>query len=297
MRTLNPEDMLRAVVRRRWIVLIPFAIGVAAAPILARYAPARYRSETVIMVVPQRVPDNYVKPTVTEKVEERLPSITRSDSEPLATRTHHPGDGPVQGRARAAGDGGCRRADALGCESRRGRRRTADSFRVSYVSEQRRDRAQSHRAAGVALHRTEPDGSQQPGGEHQPVSRDAAGGSQAPADRTGKEARRVPAAASGQMPTQMQANLQAIQNANLQLQALNDSTNRAQERRLLIERQIADTQAVPLPAVAARVAHGRRAAANEHGPATRAFACAPGRRSAALHARSPRSRESATDDR
>ena len=45
----------------------------------------------------------------------------------------------------------------------------------------------------------------------------------------------------------MQGNLQAIQNANLQLQSLNESTNRAQERRLLIERQIADTQAVPLP--------------------------------------------------
>ena len=49
------------------------------------------------------------------------------------------------------------------------------------------------------------------------------------------------------MPSQMQGNLQAIQNANLQLQSLNESTNRAQERRLLIERQIADTQAVPLP--------------------------------------------------
>ena len=52
---------------------------------------------------------------------------------------------------------------------------------------------------------------------------------------------------AGQLPTQLQGNLQAIQNANLQLQALNESTNRALERRLLIERQIADTQAVPLP--------------------------------------------------
>jgi protein tyrosine kinase modulator len=52
---------------------------------------------------------------------------------------------------------------------------------------------------------------------------------------------------AGQLPTQMPMNLQAIQNASLQLQALSDSTNRAQERRLLIERQITDTQAVPLP--------------------------------------------------
>ena len=49
---------------------------------------------------------------------------------------------------------------------------------------------------------------------------------------------------AGQMPSQLQGNLQAIQNANLQLQSLNESTNRAQERRLLIERQLADALAV-----------------------------------------------------
>ena len=48
---------------------------------------------------------------------------------------------------------------------------------------------------------------------------------------------------AGQMPSQLQGNLQAIQNANLQLQSLNESTNRAQERRLLIERQLADALA------------------------------------------------------
>ena len=53
---------------------------------------------------------------------------------------------------------------------------------------------------------------------------------------------------AGQMPSQMQGNLQAIQNANLQLQSLNESTNRAQERRLLIERQLADALAVPATA-------------------------------------------------
>jgi uncharacterized protein involved in exopolysaccharide biosynthesis len=55
---------------------------------------------------------------------------------------------------------------------------------------------------------------------------------------------------SGQLPSQMQSNLAAIQSASMQMQTLNEATNRAQERRLLIERQIADTQAVPLPSTA-----------------------------------------------
>ena len=59
---------------------------------------------------------------------------------------------------------------------------------------------------------------------------------------------------AGQLPSQLQGNLQAIQTASLQLQSLNESTNRAQERRLLIERQIADTQAVPAARTALPVA-------------------------------------------
>ena len=73
---------------------------------------------------------------------------------------------------------------------------------------------------------------------------------------------------AGQMPSQLQGNLQAIQNANLQLQSLNESTNRAQERRLLIERQIADTQGCP---AARRPATRGSGCADEHRAATRSW--------------------------
>src|SRR5262245_28459109 len=75
-RIFTADDVLRTITRRRWAILVPFAIGVAVAPLLSRLEAERYRSETLIMVVPQRVPDSYVKPTVTESVEERLPAIT-----------------------------------------------------------------------------------------------------------------------------------------------------------------------------------------------------------------------------
>jgi uncharacterized protein involved in exopolysaccharide biosynthesis len=52
---------------------------------------------------------------------------------------------------------------------------------------------------------------------------------------------------SGQLPTQLQGNLQAIQNASLQLQAINEANNRAMERRLFLEHQLADARATPLP--------------------------------------------------
>src|SRR5262249_6003663 len=55
---------------------VPFSIGISLAPLIARSVKQMYRSETLIMVIPQRVPDSYVKSTVTAKMEERLPSIS-----------------------------------------------------------------------------------------------------------------------------------------------------------------------------------------------------------------------------
>ena len=61
-----------------------------------------------------------------------------------------------------------------------------------------------------------------------------------------------------------QGNLQAIQNANLQLQSLNESTNRAQERRLLIERQIADITGHCLAACTAASDDSRKRRVRQH---------------------------------
>jgi polysaccharide chain length determinant protein (PEP-CTERM system associated) len=50
---------------------------------------------------------------------------------------------------------------------------------------------------------------------------------------------------AGELPSQLETNLQTIRNAQQQLQGVTDSTNRIQDRRLLIERQIADVQSMP----------------------------------------------------
>jgi polysaccharide chain length determinant protein (PEP-CTERM system associated) len=50
---------------------------------------------------------------------------------------------------------------------------------------------------------------------------------------------------AGQLPSQLQGNLQSVQSAQMQVQALVEAMNRARERRLLVERQLADAQALP----------------------------------------------------
>jgi len=89
----TPDDILRIAKRRIWLVLLPFiatTIGVAA---FTRTLPNKYRSETVILVVPQRVPEDYVRSTVTSRIEDRLTTIqqqilSRMRLEPLIRELH-----------------------------------------------------------------------------------------------------------------------------------------------------------------------------------------------------------------
>jgi len=50
---------------------------------------------------------------------------------------------------------------------------------------------------------------------------------------------------AGELPSQLESNLQTIQNAQMQLQSIGESINRVRERRLLVERQMADAQTLP----------------------------------------------------
>ncbi|MEO6711845.1 MAG: Wzz/FepE/Etk N-terminal domain-containing protein, partial [Mycobacteriales bacterium] len=74
-KTYTPEDILRIAWRSKWLILMPLVVAVVATAVVVHRMPRRYRSETVILVVPQRVPESYVKSTVTNRIEDRLSSL------------------------------------------------------------------------------------------------------------------------------------------------------------------------------------------------------------------------------
>src|SRR5207253_1335674 len=47
----------------------------------------------------------------------------------------------------------------------------------------------------------------------------------------------------GELPSQLDSNLQAVKNAQVEIQGLDESINRDRDRRLLLERQLADMSA------------------------------------------------------
>jgi polysaccharide chain length determinant protein (PEP-CTERM system associated) len=208
---------------------------------MAKKLPKVYRSETVIMVIPQRVPDSYVRSTVTQTVQDRLPSI----NDQILSRTRLERvildfDLYKELRSRAAMEDvvARMRRDIGQPQIQRGQQ----SFRVSYgspdpntaqkvtarlaslfIEENSRDRENLAESTNVFLE------SQLEEAKQRLIESE-------------KKVEAFKLQYSGELPSQMASNLQASAAANNQLQNLNEMMNRARERRLLNERALAEAQ-------------------------------------------------------
>ncbi len=74
-KSLDIHDYTEIFLRRIWYFVIPFAVIMAAAVLYSLSLPKMYRATTLVLVTPQKVPENFVRPTVTSKIEDRLQSI------------------------------------------------------------------------------------------------------------------------------------------------------------------------------------------------------------------------------
>jgi polysaccharide chain length determinant protein (PEP-CTERM system associated) len=90
-RALNLEDYTTILKRRWWIVVIPALILPILTYGISHLVQPRYTSQTLVLVEQQKVPDNYVKPVVTEDLGGRLASmkeqiLSRSRIQPIIER-------------------------------------------------------------------------------------------------------------------------------------------------------------------------------------------------------------------
>jgi polysaccharide chain length determinant protein (PEP-CTERM system associated) len=73
----TPEDFLRMAWRHKWLIVIPAILAAIGTFVWSSQLPDRYSASTTILVVPQRVPESFVRPTVTVDVAERLQTISQ----------------------------------------------------------------------------------------------------------------------------------------------------------------------------------------------------------------------------
>jgi len=71
------EDFARIAWRGRWLILASVAVALYIALIVSSRLEDMYQSEMLIQVVPQRVPDSYVRSTVTMRTEDRINALSQ----------------------------------------------------------------------------------------------------------------------------------------------------------------------------------------------------------------------------
>jgi polysaccharide chain length determinant protein (PEP-CTERM system associated) len=71
------QDYFKIGLRRRWYIIIPFVLSIIFSFAIYKHLPKVYRASTFILVQAQRVPESYVRPTLTESVNDRLNTISQ----------------------------------------------------------------------------------------------------------------------------------------------------------------------------------------------------------------------------
>jgi uncharacterized protein involved in exopolysaccharide biosynthesis len=74
--SLDPRQMLRIFLRRKWFFILPAALVLALAIAVLASLPPLYRSQATLLVKGQNVPENVVPSLVTEEIDRRLQFIT-----------------------------------------------------------------------------------------------------------------------------------------------------------------------------------------------------------------------------
>jgi polysaccharide chain length determinant protein (PEP-CTERM system associated) len=235
-KTYTPEDVIRLFWRHPLMVILPCLLVGTAAVLYSQWLPDQYQSESLILVVPQRVPDSYVRSTVTIRIEDQLQALSHE----VLSRTE------LEHIVREFGlYPRMKNADMQTIAERMRRDITieivrGDAFRVKYTSD-RPDTAMrvTDRLASLFINGSAKDRETLAEGTNQflDIQLEDARARLVEHEKKLEEFRRRYA---GQLPSEVESNLQAIRSTELQLQALGESVNRNRDQKVLVERQIAD---------------------------------------------------------
>lgn len=76
-RTPEPSDYWEILLRRRWWIVVPAIVVSVASCLVVWRMPKVYRSETLILVEPQKIPSEFVRPTISSDITDRLQTISQ----------------------------------------------------------------------------------------------------------------------------------------------------------------------------------------------------------------------------
>jgi polysaccharide chain length determinant protein (PEP-CTERM system associated) len=253
-RKVTVESALKILQRRYWLVIVPLCFGTMGGLLYSRWQPSLYRSDAVVQVVPQRIPDAYVQSTVTARVEDRLSSLSQQvlsrtqlemviaefDLYARERREKPMEDVFVLMRERVTV------APLAG--ARNNQRDPVDAFRISFdYDDPQIARDVVAKLAGFFIDRNAKERGSQADQTSAFLEAQLAD-ARARLEAQEQKLRLFRERNSGRLPTQMQTNMQAIQSTQLALQAMVESVARDRDRKLVLERLFNDANTDPPPA-------------------------------------------------
>lgn len=227
------DEYWAMVVRRRWWILGPLFLGWLIVFASAWIIPPKYTSETVILVEQQKVPQQFVLPNVQVDLEERLQSITqqvlsRSRLLNIINDLHlyqglffsSPDDQIIQMRKDI-------KIDLVQTPPTPGKPAELTAFKIAYVADKPQIAQQVNtRLAGLFIDENVRASQQQSESTTNFLDSQLTAAAAALAVQE-KKIREYEAAHMGELPDQLQSNLQILNGAQGQLQAAIDARDKA----------------------------------------------------------------------
>ncbi|MCC7416132.1 MAG: hypothetical protein IT176_03250 [Acidobacteria bacterium] len=244
-RTYSPTLILRMLWRQKWRFLLGAGLGAAVAAAYVLRQPVLFRAEATLLVQPALVPQNYARPTVSQD----LDTLTRTLSEQVFARERLIGlFTDLAARLSSSGV----TVEELADQARSGAGINLvreDAFRLTMVN---RDPVRAAQLASVLAAAFVAQNLESRAGLADEADQFVEAQVESTRQRLAENEKRLEEyrrTYSGELPTQLSANLQVMQNAQVQLQALTEAIEQDRERKARLDERIATltAQAPPAP--------------------------------------------------
>jgi polysaccharide chain length determinant protein (PEP-CTERM system associated) len=241
---ITPDWLLSVVRRRLWYLLIPCLLAALGSLVYALYQPNRYRASAVVLVTPPQLPSTVVRPTVMLPLNERLPMLqqevlSRSRLERIIL------DFDLYKEERRSGlmeevVNEMRKDISVSVARAASRRPDGLSFTLAYTSTEPRTAFRvTERLVGLFVDENARQRETIAEGTDQFLAAEVVT-ARTKLEETEKKLEAYKKQFGGQLPEQLQANVTSVQNAQTQVQALNESITRDRTELLLVQRELSD---------------------------------------------------------
>ncbi len=237
----NLFDYQEVILRRLWFFIIPLVVILIGTAVYALFVPKEYQATTLILVTPQKVPESFIKPTVTSKIEDRLQSIgqeimSRTRLEQIIKEFNL-----YQDEAKSL------RLEEIVALMQKNitvqiKGKEGGYFTISYVGKDPKIvTLVTNKLASLFIEENLRLREQQAQGTSEFLAIELSA-TKAKLEEQEKIIGNYKRKFSGELPEQRTANLQVLDRLQAQYQRIGDALRTAQDRKLLLEKQLADLQ-------------------------------------------------------